>query len=125
MLFAARLSHAAPEHLLLCVDALCYAALAVGVTCACASAHQAAVLYLAICIAANSPRHVAATRAACNQHATSEGQLQRLPAAVAAPRFRGARGALAAQCSRLRCLRCRRHAFPRLRRDLQRHGRAG
>ena len=92
MLCAALLSSArAPEQLLLCVDAALYCGLAVLVALARPDdACGAATMYLAVCVAVSSRRHVAAGRAACNQDATSEGQLRRLPAGVgvedAAPR---------------------------------------
>ena len=73
-----------PEQLLLCVDALLYCSGAVLVAAFNADACRAAIIYLALCVAVNSPRHINAMRAACNQDATSEGQLRRLPAAVTA-----------------------------------------
>ena len=78
-------SNLLPEQLLLCVDAMLYCSGAVlVVACFGADACRSVIIFLAICVAVNSPRHVNAMRAACNQDATSEGQLRRLPAAVMA-----------------------------------------
>ena len=72
------------EQALLCVDAILYCSLAVLVAQCTGDACSAAVIFLAICVAVSSRRHISALRAACNRHATSEGQLSQLPAAVPA-----------------------------------------
>ena len=73
------------EPLLLCLDASLYLLLAV--ICAHAVADDfcaAANLYLTVAVCVNAPRHIATRRAACNQNATSEGQLTMLPCAITA-----------------------------------------
>ena len=82
MLAALFASKRLPEPLLLTLDALLYCGLAVAVAALYSDASASTVIYLALCVAANCPRHLAAQRAACNQDATSEGQLRRLPAAI-------------------------------------------
>ena len=84
MLLAPRLSHCAPEALLLCADAAAYCILAVLVALTTTDAAQATIICLTVSVASNAHRHIAARRAGCNQDATSEGQLRRLPAALTA-----------------------------------------
>ena len=88
MVLAAFLAHRYHEPLLLCLDAASYTVLAVAVACASTNFTSATVTYLAICVTINAPRHIAARRAACNRDATSEGQLRRLPASLAAEESR-------------------------------------
>ena len=83
MVLAAMLADRAPETLLLCLDACAYIALAIAIVFHLGDDFVGStVCYLAICMAVNAPRHITARRAACNQDATSEGQLRRLPAAL-------------------------------------------
>ena len=85
MIFAATLSHYRSEQALLCLDAAVYVSLAVLLALRAVDDYAAATRwYLALAVAVNGSRHVAASRAACNQDATSEGHLRRLPAALTA-----------------------------------------
>ena len=70
------------EPLLLCLDASFYLLLAIICARETDDFCAAAELYLATVVCVNAPRHIAARRAACNQHATSEGQLTMLPCAI-------------------------------------------
>lgn len=93
MVLAAALSSVRlPEALLLCIDGLLYVILATLIAINRGDdVFGAMVSYLAICVVVNASRHIAARGAACNQDATSEGQLRRLPAAIATSEARQSR----------------------------------
>ena len=81
MILAPLLAHRAPEALLLSFDAFLYwiAALCISHL---QDAAAAVIVSLAAFVTINSHRHISASRAACNEDATSEGQLRLLPAAL-------------------------------------------